>query len=521
MYKYNKIWIGNNDKGNMISLLPQYANRHGLICGATGTGKTITLKVLAETFSEMGVPVFMADVKGDVSGMMKPGTDSADMQERIKKFKLDEAGFQYSGCPVTFWDIYGTKGIQLRTTISEMGPILLSRILDLNDLQSDILSVVFKIADDNQLLLIDTKDLKAMLNYVEQNTDQFQADYGKISSASIGVIIRSIVALESQGGDIFFGEPALNISEWLTLGNDGKGMINILDSSSLVNNGKLYSTFLLWLLSELFEALPEVGDTEKPKMVFFFDEAHLLFNDISKTLLTKIEQTVKLIRSKGVGVYFCTQNPNDIPNNVLAQLGNKIEHGLRAYTPADQKSVKAAAESFRVNPEFDTFDTILNLGIGEAVVSFIDENGIPSIAEKVNIMPPRCSFGAITDIEREQTVKCSLAYSRYAISQDPDSAYEFLQRHQEVSAIRKEEEKTQELAEKEMIKQEKLAAKEAERDLKARQKAVKSVGSTLAGTVGRELGKQAGKSFGSFGKTLGGNVGAQLARSILGTFFKG
>ena len=256
-------------------------------------------------------------------------------------------------------------------------------------------------------------------------------------------------------------------------------------------------------------------------MVFFFDEAHLLFNDISKTLLTKIEQTVKLIRSKGVGVYFCTQNPNDIPNNVLAQLGNKIEHGLRAYTPADQKSVKAAAESFRVNPEFDTFDTILNLGIGEAVVSFIDENGIPSIAEKVNIMPPRCSFGAITDIEREQTVKCSLAYSRYAISQDPDSAYEFLQRHQEASAIRKEEEKTQELAEKEMIKQEKLAAKEAEKDLKARQKAVKSVGSTLAGTVGRKLGKQAGKSFGSFGKTLGGNVGAQLARSILGTFFKG
>ena len=264
MYKYNKIWIGNNDKGNMISLLPQYANRHGLICGATGTGKTITLKVLAETFSEMGVPVFIADIKGDVSGIMKPGADSADMQERIKKLKLNEAGFQYSGCPVTFWDIYGTKGIQLRTTISEMGPILLSRILDLNDLQSDILSVVFKIADDNQLLLIDTKDLKAMLNYVEQNTDQFQADYGKISSASIGVIIRSIVALESQGGDIFFGDPALNISEWLTLGNDGKGMINILDSSSLVNNGKLYSTFLLWLLSELFEALPEVGDTEKP-----------------------------------------------------------------------------------------------------------------------------------------------------------------------------------------------------------------------------------------------------------------
>ena len=267
--------------------------------------------------------------------------------------------------------------------------------------------------------------------------------------------------------------------------------------------------------------MPEVGDTEKPKMVFFFDEAHLLFNDISKTLLTKIEQTVKLIRSKGVGVYFCTQNPNDIPNNVLTQLGNKIEHGLRAYTPADQKSVKAAAESFRVNPEFNTFNAILNLGTGEAVVSFIDENGIPSMAEKVNIMPPRCNFGAITDIERDQAVKGSLAYSRYAVSQDSDSAYEFLQRHQEATTIRKEEEKTQELAEKEMIKQEKLAAKEAERDLKARQKAVKSVGSTLAGTVGRELGKQAGKSFGSFGKTLGGNVGAQLARSILGTFFKG
>ena len=319
MIRDEKIWIANNDKGEPLSIIPKMANRHGLVAGATGTGKTVTLKVMAETFSEMGVPVFMADVKGDIAGMMNPGDDTDNMRERIERFGLSEYNFSYKGYPVTFWDIYGKNGIQVRTTISEMGPLLLSRILGLNDLQTDILSVVFKIADDNNLLLVDTKDLKSMLAYVDKNSKLYEEEYGKISSASVGVIVRSLVTLEKEGGDIFFGEPALNICDWLTQDN-GKGMINILDSSTLINNGKLYSTFLLWMMSELFETLPEVGDLNKPKMIFFFDEAHLLFDDAPKVLLDKIEQMVKLIRSKGVGVYFCTQNPKDIPHGVLSQL---------------------------------------------------------------------------------------------------------------------------------------------------------------------------------------------------------
>ena len=329
-----------NDANEEICLLPGKANRHGLIAGATGTGKTVTLRVMAEAFSEMGVPVFLADVKGDLAGMMAPGIDSEDMQARIERFNLKENGFFYQGYPVTFWDIYGQNGIQLRTTISEMGPLLLSRIMKLNELQTNILSIVFKIADDNGLLLIDTKDLKAMLNHVNSNHKEYEAQYGKMSPASIAAILRAVVALEIDGGEVFFGEPGLNIYDLLTT-EGGKGMINILDSESLINNGRLYSTFLLWLLSELFEMLPEVGDPEKPRMVFFFDEAHLLFNDAPKTLLEKIEQVVKLVRSKGVGVYFCTQNPKDVPDGVLAQLGNKIQHALHAYTPAERKAVRS------------------------------------------------------------------------------------------------------------------------------------------------------------------------------------
>ena len=307
MYKDGKVWLAVNEDGEDIFLLPGKANRHGLIAGATGTGKTVTLRVMAEAFSDMGVPVFLADVKGDIAGMMAPGIDSEDMQKRIERFGLAENGFSYQGYPVTFWDIYGQNGIQLRTTISEMGPMLLARIMKLNELQTNILSIVFKIADDNGLLLIDTKDLKSMLNYVNGNRSEFEAEYGKMSPASIAAILRAVVALEIDGGDVFFGEPGLNIRDWLAT-EGGKGMINILDSQSLINNGRLYSTFLLWMLSELFEKLPEVGDPAKPKMVFFFDEAHLLFNDAPKTLLEKIEQVVKLVRSKGVGVYFCTQS---------------------------------------------------------------------------------------------------------------------------------------------------------------------------------------------------------------------
>ena len=552
MLRENKIWIGNNDQGQPVSIIPKMANRHGLVAGATGTGKTVTLKVMAETFSDMGIPVFMADVKGDIAGMMLPGADSEDMQARIQRFGLAEHGFEYQGYPVCLWDIYGSKGIQLRTTISEMGPLLLSRILDLNELQSDILTIVFKIADDNGLMLIDTKDLKAMLTWVDEHSAEFQQDYGKISSASIGVIVRAIVALETAGGDVFFGEPALALSDWLAQEN-GKGMINILDSSSLINNGRLYSTFLLWLLSELFEMMPEVGDLEQPKMVFFFDEAHLLFNDAPKALLEKIEQVVKLIRSKGVGVYFCTQNPRDIPDGVLAQLNNKIEHGLRAYTPADQKAVRAAADSFRENPAFDTYETILNLGTGEAVVSVLGEDGIPGVAEKVYILPPRSFMGSISDEQRDQKVKASLLYSKYATAVDPDSAYEILQRKgleaaQEAEAqaaeaaaaaeaakaeeaARKEAEKVEAAAQKAAEKEAKEAAKaaekaeaaakkEAEKAEKARQKEIKKVGNSVLGTVGREVGKTVGGKFGKFGKTLGGNLGSQLGRGILNTLIR-
>ena len=546
MINEEKLWFASTDGGEKICLLPGMANRHGLVAGATGTGKTVTLKVLAESFSAMGVPVFMADVKGDIASIMKAGSDSTDMQERISRFGLADAGFSYQGCPVTFWDIYGKNGIQLRTTITEMGPLLLSRILDLNDLQSNILSIVFKIADDKELLLIDTKDLKAMLNYVSENHKEFEAEYGKMSPNSIAAILRSVVALEIDGGETFFGETALNISDWFSLGSDGKGMITVLDSESLINSPRLYSTFLLWLLSELFETLPEVGDLEKPKMVFFFDEAHLLFKDASKSLLEKIEQVVKLIRSKGVGVYFCTQNPRDIPDGVLAQLGNKIEHALRAYTPADQKAVKAAAEALRSNPAFNTYETLMALGTGEAVVSLLDEDGIPGIAQKVNILPPECAFGAITQEERESSIKGSLLYSKYANAVDPESAYEFLKRKgledaaaaekaKEEAAAAKEAEKAAaaeakaaekaavaeaKAKEKAEAAEAKAAAKEAEKAAAQKKRVAKSVGSSVAGTVGREVGKSVGSQFGTFGKTLGGNLGASLGRGLLSTIFK-
>lgn len=541
MLRENKIWIGNNEAGEPVSIVPKMANRHGLVAGATGTGKTVTLKVLAETFSDMGIPVFMADVKGDIAGMCLPGEDNENMQERIARFGLAEHGFSFQGYPACLWDIYGQKGIQLRTTVSEMGPLLLSRILDLNELQSDILTIVFKIADDNGLLLIDTKDLKSMLAWVDEHAAELQTDYGKISSASIGVITRAIIALETAGGDVFFGEPALALSDWLAQ-EGGKGVINILDSSSLINNGRLYSTFLLWLLSELFEMMPEVGDLEQPKMVFFFDEAHLLFTDAPKALLEKIEQVVKLIRSKGVGVYFCTQNPRDIPDGVLAQLNNKIEHGLRAYTPADQKAVRAAADSFRENPAFDTYETILNLGTGEAVVSFLGEDGIPGMAEKTFILPPKSFMGGISDEQRDQKVKGSLLYSKYATAVDPDSAYEVLQRKGLEAAAEAEAQAAQAAAEAQAAKAEQAAAKEAEKaekeaqkaaekkakeehkaaekEEKARKKEIQKVGNSVLGTVGREVGKTFGGKFGKFGKTLGGNLGAQLGRGILNTLIR-
>ena len=552
VYKDGKIWLALNDADEEIYLLPGKANRHGLVAGATGTGKTVTLKVLAEAFSDMGVPVFLADVKGDIAGLMAPGTDSEDMRARIERFGLAENGFSYQGYPVTFWDIYGQKGIQLRTTVSEMGPLLLARILKLNELQTNILSIIFKIADDNGLLLIDTKDLKAMLNHVNHNHKEYEAQYGKMSSASIAAILRAVVALEIEGGETFFGEPGLNIHDWIRTEN-GKGMINILDSESLINSGRLYSTFLLWMLSELFEMLPEVGNPDKPKMVFFFDEAHLLFNDAPKSLLEKIEQVVKLIRSKGVGVYFCTQNPRDIPDGVLAQLSNRIQHALRAYTPADQKSVRSAADSFRENPAFNTFDTIMALGTGEAVISLLQEDGTPGIAQKARVLPPQSRMGAVSDYEREAGIRQTPLYAKYAEAVDPESAFEILERlglekqaeaerlRQEAEkakaeaaearqrekeeaaaakAAQREAEKAEREAQREAEKAEREAQREAEREAAAKKKAAKSVGSTVAGTVGREVGKTVGGTIGGkFGKTLGGNLGASLGRGILNTLF--
>ena len=531
MFYDNKIWIGDAD-GEKVCIEPKMANRHGLIAGATGTGKTITLKVLAESFSDEGVPVFLADIKGNLSGMCRPGADSEDMQKRINKFGLDRCGFSYQAYPSVFWDIYGKMGVPARTTISEMGPVLLAKLMDLNDTQADILTVVFKIADDRNLLLIDTKDLKSMLQYVAEHNDEFSMEYGNISKQSVAAILRNVVALEAQGGEDFFAEPALNLSDWFFGGSGGKGPINILDCRQLVHDTTLYSTFLLWLLSELFETLPEVGDMDKPRMVFFFDEAHLLFKDISKALRNKIEQVVKLIRSKGVGVYFITQSPKDIPDEILGQLGNKIQHALRAYTPAEEKATRAVAASFRTNPEFDTYEVLTNLGTGEAIMSVLDEKGVPGIVKKCNVLPPRSLMGPISDEEKQKEIMMNNLYLKYQQGVDRDSAYEFFQRMAKEEDLRKEQDaqaaaaaKEQAAADKEEEKarqaEERKRQKEEERAEREAKNRRKQVASSAAGTIGRELGNMVGKSIGgSFGKKLGGNVGASLARNIMGTFIK-
>ena len=531
MFYDNKIWIGDAD-GEKVCIEPKMANRHGLIAGATGTGKTITLKVLAESFSDEGVPVFLADIKGDLSGMCRPGADSEDMQKRINKFGLDRCGFSYQAYPSVFWDIYGKMGIPARTTISEMGPVLLAKLMDLNDTQADILTVVFKIADDRNLLLIDTKDLKSMLQYVAEHNDEFSMEYGNISKQSVAAILRNVVALEAQGGEDFFAEPALNLSDWFFGGSGGKGPINILDCRQLVHDTTLYSTFLLWLLSELFETLPEVGDMDKPRMVFFFDEAHLLFKDISKALRNKIEQVVKLIRSKGVGVYFITQSPKDIPDEILGQLGNKIQHALRAYTPAEEKATRAVAASFRTNPEFDTYEVLTNLGTGEAIMSVLDEKGVPGIVKKCKVLPPRSLMGPISDEEKQKEIMMNNLYLKYQQGVDRDSAYEFFQRMAKEEDLRKEQDaqaaaaaKEQAAADKEEEKarqaEERKRQKEEERAEREAKNRRKQVASSAAGTIGRELGNMVGKSIGgSFVKKLGGHVGASLARNIMGTFIK-
>ena len=558
MFNEDKIWVGRSDD-EKVFIYPKMANRHGMIAGATGTGKTVTLKVLAESFSDCGVPVFMADVKGDLAGMCRPGLESDDMKARIERFSLDEEGFAFRQYPTVFWDVYAKTGLPLRTTITEMGPMLLGRILGLNDTQTDILTVIFRIADDKlkedeNMLLIDTKDLRAMLQYVTENVKELSVKYGNISTQSLGVIMRSVMALEAEGADMFFGEPALNIKDWLTVNSDGRGIIQVLDCRELISNPNMYSTFLLWMLSELYETLPEAGDLEKPKMVFFFDEAHMLFDSASRALMDKVEQVVKLIRSKGVGIFFITQSPRDIPDGVLAQLGTKIQHALHAYTPAEQKAVKVAASSFRENPEFDTYETLTQLGIGEALVSVLDQEGVPTIVKRVKILPPQSKMGAIDDDIRAGEVETCFLNAKYRDSIDRDSAYEFLERlrakreeetrtaeeekvrQKEEEAARKQQEKEEEAARKaaereaareeaEKKKAEEAAKKKAEREELAKKNAVKNaakgVASSAGGTVGREVGNALGKAVGgSFGKKVGGNVGASLGRGLIGTLFK-
>lgn len=424
MFYNDAIWMAKNE--NPIYLLPKMANRHGLVTGATGTGKTITIKVMAEAFSDAGVSVFLSDIKGDLTGMSVPGNNTEDMQKRIEKFGLAEAGWEYKSYPTTYWDVFGKKGTPIRSTVSEMGPMLLSRLMGLTDVQEGVLTIIFKIADDQNLLILDLKDLRAVVQAVGDNAADYKTTYGNITTASIGAIQRGLLKLEEQGANQFFGEPALDIMDWIRTDADGRGMINVLNCEQLFQQPDLYSAFLLWMLSELYETLPEVGDLDKPKIVFFFDEAHILFDLDSKELLSKVEQVVRLIRSKGVGVYFISQSPTDIPNSVLGQLGNKVQHALRAYTPADQKAVRAAAQSFVVNPEFKTEEAITQLGTGEALVSFLDEKGTPTMVQRAKILPPQSLMGACDEALLQQTVATSDMGVKYNVAYDRESAYELL-----------------------------------------------------------------------------------------------
>ena len=423
------ILIGKGE--TQVSLLAKYGNRHGLVAGATGTGKSVSLMVLAEGFSRMGVPVFMADVKGDVSGLAVAGVSNEKIQARVEQIGISDYANEAS--PVTFWDLYGKKGHPIRTTVSEFGPNLFSRVLELNDTQSGVLDIAFKVADDKGLLLLDLEDLRAMLNHVVENKAAISSQYGLVSPASVAAIQRALLRLEQEGGEHFFGEPAVQLSDIMRQDASGRGVVNLLTADQLILKPRLYSSFLLWLLSELFETLPEVGDLDKPKLVFFFDEAHLLFDDIQLALLQRVEQVVRLIRSKGVGVYFCSQNPDDIPDNVLGQLGNRIQHALRAYTPRDQKAVRTAAETFVQNPKIDVAKVISELAVGEALVSTLQDKGIPMPVERALICPPRCRMGAITDQERQAILAQSLLGVKYNAETNRESAYEMLNKRAQAS----------------------------------------------------------------------------------------
>ena len=496
-----------------IVLHSEFANRHGLIAGATGTGKTVTLKVMAENFSRIGVPVFLADAKGDVSSIAKAGSDNPKFDERIKSLGLDTIAFAAS--PTIFWDLFGEQGHPIRTTVSEIGPLLLAQMLNLNDTQEGVLSAVFRIADDQGLLLIDFKDLKAMLSYVSDNANDLKADYGNLSPASLGAIQRNLLALGDQGGEQFFGEPSLNILDFIQTDSNGHGYINLLAADKLMNTPKLYATFLLWMLSELFEQLPEVGDLDKPKLVFFFDEAHLLFDNASPALQQKIEQVVRLIRSKGVGIYFISQNPLDIPETVLGQLGNRVQHALRAFTPKDQKAVKTAADTFRANPEFKVDQAITELAVGEALISFLDEQGTPQIVERGWIMPPYSAFSPLSADERKALMSQSIVAGIYERAVDRDSAYEMLQRKVSESAAQQQAQLEAAQQAKQQETDAKQQAKEQERLAREQQKVDEK--------AQRERDKLTQDVLGTFAKSaarsLGGPTGQRLVRGLLGSLF--
>lgn len=473
---------------HFLNIIPKMANRHGLIAGATGTGKTVTLQTLAEGFSAIGIPVFMADVKGDLAGMSQAGGGNARVDARVAQLGME--GFKPQASTVTLWDVFGEKGHPVRTTIAEMGPLLLARLLNLNDVQAGVINAIFKIADDKGWLLLDLKDLRAMSQHAAENAAEYQTSYGNISAASVGALQRSLLQLETEGGDLLFGEPALNLDDLIQTDSQGRGVINILASEKLYNSPRVYATLLLWLLSELFEKLPEVGDLDKPKLVFFFDEAHLLFTDAPTALLQKIEQVVRLIRSKGVGVYFVSQNPLDIPDIVLGQLGNRVQHALRAFTPRDQKAVKSAAETFRSNPKVDVATAITELGVGEALVSFLDEKGIPSPVERALVCPPQSRIGAITDAERAAVIASSSIKGFYEKQVDRESAYEILKVRASESA--------------------KASEIEAEEEAKGF-----DWGSVLGGKTTKGSSRRSDSILESAAKSTARAIGSQLGRSII------
>ena len=520
----NGLYVAHGPNGP-ISICGRMANRHGLIAGATGTGKTVTLQVLAETFSQAGVPCFMADMKGDLSGISQTGTMSGFIQKRCSEFGITAP--EFGSCPVRFFDVYGEQGHPMRTTVSEMGPQLLARLLELNETQTGILNIVFRIADDRGLLLIDMKDLRSMLDYVAKNAKQYTSSYGNISSQSVGAIQRALLTLENQSADKFFAEPSFDIFDLLQC-EQGKGVMNVLAADKLMLNPKLYSTFLLWLLSELYSQLPEVGDMDLPKMVFFFDEAHMLFEDTSKALVDKIEQVVRLIRSKGVGVYFITQNPTDIPEDILGQLGNRIQHALRAFTPKDQKAVRAAAETFRENPSFKTSEAIMELGTGEALVSFLDEKGAPSVVERAKILFPLSQIGAVTEGQREQIINRSRLYGRYDKVVDRESAFEVLMEEAE-AALKLEQEAIAAEEKREAEDNEGRAGKAGGLFKGLLGAMVGAAVTSVTSSIGNEVSKKvtgkksrtttkdiAGKAVGSAART----VTRQLTRSLLGNLLK-